>query len=235
MKWILLFLLTLSSLYGSTLEWNNVNWINGSTSQTITNVDNTNIDIEVIISGGTFLTDYPQVNNTLTGGQNPVNDSLMLLINENNAGEYVNININFSQPVNNISFNLYDVDTGPSTGFLQYTFQDDIILNTSPSEITTGITNINFENRILGFGESNSNSSDGNVILQYNSTLTNINFLYGSGPFTQTNPNQQAISISNLTFYPAIPEPSTYISGFMLLTILIYYKKFCNKKFDNLT
>lgn len=140
---------------------------------------------------------------------------------------YVRTTITFSQPVNNLQFEIWDVDraswrdeirniTGITTGNATF----------NPASITPRSTNTvgmsTTSNSVTADENPNPNNpatNDGgaDVVINFGTTSTNsIRFDYGNNPTGVGNPQAQLIWISGLTFDP-IPEPSVVLGGVLLL------------------
>ncbi|GHB96828.1 hypothetical protein [Cerasicoccus arenae] len=206
----------MTTCVASTLDWDALSWTPGSTSQTYNNVDGSGVNVTISISGGSFLTNYPQLNTDTTGGVSPAQKSLQLYINESSQGNGATVTISFSSAVNSLTLNLYDVDTG-SGGFFSRTFRDQVNFNQTPSSLTGSSANGVFGDTVLGLYENDSTSSGGNVTAVYNGPVSSVSFFYGAGIWTQSNPAGQAISLADFTFTSPIPEPSTYLFGGLLM------------------
>ncbi|WP_309380713.1 PEP-CTERM sorting domain-containing protein [Cerasicoccus frondis] len=205
-----------------TLDWNSLSWTPGSTSQTFTNVDGSGVDVTVSISGGTFLGGYPRLSTDITGGGPAGQNYLMMLINESSSGNGATVSIQFSSDVESLSLGMFDVDTGTG-GFYSRSFRDQITFADAPDSLTGSSANLVVNSTtVLGLYENANNSANGNVNASYSGARNNVTFFYGAGPFTQSNPAQQGISLSDMTFtyVSPIPEPSTYLIGAALLGLL---------------
>ncbi|MGE9294667.1 MAG: hypothetical protein ACQKBV_00050 [Puniceicoccales bacterium] len=214
-------LLCVQVVGAATFDWDDVTWTNGATSGTFTNVDGSGVDVSINISGGSFLSGYPQTNTANTGGFSNPGDSLQLFINESGQWSGMDVTITFSQPVENLSLTLFDVDVGPRANNNRRTFQDIVIFNTTPDNLTTSADNAAYAGYfVYGTGENDSNQGGGNVYATYNEAMTSVSFFYGSGWNTQNNPAQQAISLYDFTFTPTVvPEPGTICFGVALCVL----------------
>jgi hypothetical protein len=122
----------LQPTYAQLLDWNQLDWSRGAESQTFTNVDNSGIDITISLSlsydSATYrnksnsystttnwLSQGPDDDSTFGGDGSAQNgQSLYLGLNfasDDRTRSYLDVTISFSQSVQNVSFDLFDVDT----------------------------------------------------------------------------------------------------------------------------
>ena len=222
------------------LDWDAVAWNDGSLINSYDlNSDAIN-DVTVTITSqqaNIWATDpatgaqTPTVNQSLTGGLSPVQDSLNLAANLKTQSN-VTINISFTGAqagAANVSFTLFDIDV---------TTNSDIIDNIygvayDGSHVAATITNLGSAVTLTGTGlnqqlEGNAaaanNSSNGNATISFGSTIiTDVFFTFSN---TSGAPRFQNIAIGDVSFTP-VPEmnPATTAVASciaaMVLTILL--------------
>lgn len=248
------------------LDWNAVNWTSTwggtpptSVSQAFT-VEGVTVTITIARGSNTGTGEVSNPTSTPDDVNTPVTNAaneqgLMVDVdytsrtsNYTYAGgatdDYLTFTIAFSQTVNNVSFNLWDIDLGNDNTPSRY--QDVVIFNNSgvlptlslqagntDSEIFTDASGNSAVRGIASLGSStntgneNDTSETGNVNVYYGTTgVTSVSFRYFSGDgtrngtdinFSSGNPTLQRISLSDITF---VPEPSTWAAGGLLALLL---------------
>ena len=237
-------LLTAPGVKAVTLDWDATTWTPGSLSQSY-DVDPTNAgnDITVTISGDTgFLrSDYnapnaqtPALSTTLHGGLTPAENTLLLATDFSTSTDSLTITITFSanytQGVTNVSFNIFDLDSGTS-------FQDQLrsirgvgvdgatVTATyvgGPAVTTTGSFVVN------GAGlspDSGIGSNAGNLLITFSQPITSLSFVFGNGA-SITNPAYQTIGIHDINFSP-VPEinPAFVAAGLCAVAGLAFHRR----------
>lgn len=204
------------------LDWSDVSWTgstNSNQSDTFLNVDGSGIDVSISlsISTGNFATStFISNDNMLLAADYPDRDRL---------GNYIDVSFSFSKPVRTVSFSLNDVDRG---GTSSSAYWEDVIENLSGdgtasfvgSEITVDTTTDPGDTLYRGQDYNNWNS-DSRLTLFWDSAVSNVSFRYAGGENTRRNPGYQIIGMGNITFYEAVPEPSTYIFGGLISLAMI--------------
>lgn len=214
------------------LDWDGVAWTPGSLSNSYNlNGDGFN-DITVAIASqnqNAFTTDpttgmmTPAINQTMTGGLSPVQNSFMIAANLHTNS---NLTVQFSftggtagnlPGASNVSFSIFDIDV---------TTNSDIINNiygVAPdgSHVAAIITNVGSAVTLTGTGlgqtltgnvATANNSSNGNVTISFGSALiTDVFFTFSN---TAGAPRYQDIGIGDITFTP-VPEINPAISAAM--------------------
>jgi hypothetical protein len=216
-----------SPLSATLVDWNTLTWAPGSLSNSY-DVDpgHAGNDVTVAISGNTgqlvnalgTSTPTPAITSNLTGGFTPVHPSLQMSVDFTSNAQSITITINFSAyvtGVNNVSFNLFDIDFRNSGG---NTYQDTIsnitATNTTGGSIAPTITGLGSAVSLSGSGlgqvlsgtaVANDTTSDGNATISFNANnISSISFTYSSSA-TFPNPTYQHISLDNISFTPT-PE-----------------------------
>jgi hypothetical protein len=230
-----------TSLPAYLLDWNTVSWANGSLSNTYSNVNGSGVDVTVSITGSTTRLaagpnagdpQSPYLSNTvLTGGQTTPSNSLFILANYSNTTQQVVVTVTFSKAVANVNYTLFDVDRGTLVSGNSYTFTDQISNITSSNGTTTYASSLSTVGTgstmatsgtgtsqiVFGTGVSDPTQNLGNLTVNNGSqSVTSSTFTYGSyGATTQANPDQQGISLANISF-TVVPEPSWALASVLL-------------------
>ncbi len=219
-----------------TLDWNYVNWTNTTTFLQEFDIDpfHAGNDIRVSFSGATNRFDtadpsaasWPDDSSALTGGVSSTNQSLVLNMDYESTSEFLVVTITFlyTQGVNGVSVDLYDIDRA----FLTYrdyisgvrgvsgtnvyaatASVEDSSLVTVANNGTTNLTLTAQGNE----GAGNDNSDVSNATLDFGAnTLSSITFRYSHidlglfDPSETTDSAYQRIGIGPITYDP-VPEP----------------------------
>jgi hypothetical protein len=220
---------------GATLvDWNTLTWAPGSLSNSY-DVDpgHAGNDVTVAVTGDTgqlvnalgTSTLTPAITSNLTGGFTPVHPSLQMSVDFASNAQSITITLNFSAyvtGVNNVSFNLFDIDFRNSGG---NTYQDTIssitATNTTGGSIAPTITGLGrfvslsgsgLGQTLTGTGVANDTSSDGNATISFNANnISSISFTYSSSAMF-ANPTYQHIALDNISFTPTPEVNAGWIS-----------------------
>ena len=204
------------------LDWDQVAWGPGSLVNSYDlNGDSVN-DITVTINSQqaniwqndpTTGTQTPTVNQTLTGGLAPAQNSLMLAANLH-TNSSATIQISFTggpgnlPGANNVSFTLFDIDVTTNSDIISniYGVAPDgthvapTITNVGPAVTLSGS---GLTQKLTGNVASPDNSGNGNATISFGSTLIyDVFFTFGN---TAGAPRYQDIAIGDVTFTP-VPE-----------------------------
>ena len=208
------------------LDWDAVTWTPGSLTNSFNISGQGFNDITVAITSqnpGIFTNDpttgtqTPAINQTMTGGLSPVQNSLIIAANlHTNSNLTVQFSFTGAQAgANNVSFSIFDIDV---------TTNSDIISNiygVAPdgTHVAATITNVGsvvtlggtgLTQTLTGNAASANDSSNGNATLSFGSTLiTDVFFTFSN---TAGAPRYQDIGIGDLTFTP-VPEMNPAISA----------------------
>ncbi|RAK02313.1 hypothetical protein LX87_00433 [Larkinella arboricola] len=170
------------------LIWNN--YPDGSLSHTFLNVGDPAVNVGVGVSGNTSALAFREPNGRPLG--------LRLAADYSTSGNSVTVTIIFSQPVNNLSFSLYDIDF--TDGDSRY--QDLVVVNgtnagsTVSPTIGTTSTNTVTGNSILGI---NSTDMMGENTVSFTGPVNQITIQYIAGP-AFIDPETQEIYIGNFNW-----------------------------------
>ncbi|MCG8527484.1 MAG: hypothetical protein MI748_13965 [Opitutales bacterium] len=256
--------LTSFQLSAFELDWDQVDWSAGATSQTFTNVNSSGIDITIstVLSNdwyyhssngsgywarSNFIGDAPDDDQTFGGDWAAQNgESLYLGVNfatDDPTRSYLDVTVSFSQSVTGTSFQLFDVDRyyGEYYGGYEYGYQfEDVIFQIEGSNGgSAATTTVTYDDSKIDqgtmnsstayFGDTRRNSIDDQndnpasvLTIGWNDPIDQFSFRYASGPLAAADPGNQAIGLSNIGFYEysAVPEPSTYLSGGLIILVL---------------
>jgi hypothetical protein len=225
----LLLLFVAAGAQAVVLDWDANAWSAGNNSQSF-NVDPTNAgnDVTFTFTGATqkFRNDpvsgqaTPVTNQTVTGGLNPVQTSLLLGVDfhQNNT---ITLTVTFAPSyalgVQNVSFSIFGIDKNGST------YQDQVaaIYATSVdgvTQIAPTITNLGSAVTLSGSGsnqlltgnslvpESGAGSGAGNATIDFGgAAIVSFTLVYQDGIGARPNPTFQDIALGDLTFTP-VPE-----------------------------
>lgn len=213
------------------LDWDSVAWtagslnnsydLNGDASNDIT-VTLTTQNANVWTNDPTSGDMTPAVNQTMTGGLSPVQNSLMLAANLH-TNSNVTLQLSFTggpgglPGANNVSFTIFDIDVTTNSDII------DSIYGVAPdgTHIAATITNVGSAVTLSGTGLSQTltgdaaspnNSSNGNATISFGSTLIYDVFFTFSN--TAGAPRYQDIAIGDISFTP-VPEINPAISASM--------------------
>jgi hypothetical protein len=213
------------------LDWDGVSWTPGALSNSYNLNGDAFNDITVAITSqnqGVYTNDpttgtmTPTINQTMTGGLVPPQNSLIIAANLH-TNSNLTVHISFTggpgnlPGANNVSFTLFDIDV---------TTNSDIISNiygVAPdgTHIAATITNIGsavtpggtgLSQTLTGNAAAANNSSNGNATISFGSTLiTDLYFTFGN---TAGAPRYQDIAIGDISFTP-VPEINPAVSASM--------------------
>jgi len=215
------------------LQWGSEPWAPGSLSNSF-DVDpaNPGNDITVTVSGATgqlqpeLVSPYPMtpvITSDLEGGFGPTNKSLCIAVDLANQSQKIVVTVDFSaqyaQGVTNVSFTIFDVDLGNSSGS---TYQDQLSSITALSidgttliapTITTSVNNTlsgtglnQVVDGITSTSDTGPSSNSANVTISFGANaIKSFTFTYGSGSGTVADPTYQHIGLGDITFTP-VPE-----------------------------
>lgn len=198
---------TLVCPVGSTLfDWDTENWVAGATNVSSAVANLGTINFNIVIGNGVFVNSAgnggqsPARQTNFTGGNLPVQSSLILLTDFANRSSSVTTTISLPTAVPGAQFSLFDVDYAVNE------FADRVMITGAfnGAAVTPTLTN-NLANYIIGntgYGDGNaaSNSANGTVVVTFSTPVDTIVIVYGSHSIAPTNPFQQAISIHDINF-----------------------------------
>lgn len=213
---------------GYLLDWQALNWSGGGTTLNQWTVNRISggdpITVSFQFSGNTarFQTGYPAVSDLANGGVTGQR-SLLPVLNFNNTSQNITLTVNFSTPVYNVSFPMFDVDTLAPTGGTGG-FRDNVSIR--GANTITGTTNVVPSTRTPTFslpttsqspstvelfptdggrvrginGDSAVTQSLGTAITTFAAPINRFTWVYGNNGITTPNPAQQGVAINDITF-----------------------------------
>ena len=213
------------------LDWDGVAWTPGSLNNSYNLNGDAFNDVTVAITSqnpGVFTTDpatgtqTPAINQSITGGLTPAENSLMIAANLH-TNSNLTVQLSFTggpggQPgANNVSFTIFDIDITTNSDIISS------IYGVAPdgTHVAATITNVGSTATLSGAGltykltgnaASPNNSSNGNATISFGSTLIyDVFFTFGNNAGA---PFYQDIAIGDVTFTP-VPEvnPATVAAG----------------------
>ena len=165
-------------------------------------------------------------------GGNPSEEALHLHMDafQRNYDGYVEVVISFSRAVTGLSFDLFDIDNGGATQNTS-TFEDVIAdIGGSLNSVDVDPATVDYDSgsidRVVDPTRGDEyrgtywapDSEDVVLGLSWDEQVVDtVTFRYYAGNFSQRNPGDQGISISDISFASAVPEPGTVAGGALLL------------------
>ncbi len=212
-----------------TLDWSSSFapvWGAQATSGTATNIGGSGVNCSVAMTStgtaSTFISPYPRVNGAsdlVVGGSAA---SMEIDMNFTTNAQYMQVVYTFSSAVNNLTFNIADIDKQTTTS----TTYGDRVTVTGANGATTVLptlsksdptsTIVTIASNIAqcaasgagGTSASTTTDQRGTVIVNFGvSALTSITIRYDNVVGTQANPALQAIAIGNMSFQKIITLP----------------------------
>ncbi|MEY2561275.1 MAG: hypothetical protein QOG51_1690 [Verrucomicrobiota bacterium] len=225
------------------LDWDTVTWTPGSLNNSYDlNGDSIN-DITVTLTSqnaNVWTNDpvsgdmTPAVNQSITGGTSPVENSLMLAANlHTNSNVTLRLSFTGAQTgANNVSFTIFDIDITTNRDIIDTiygvaydgTHVAATITNVGPNVILSG-TGLN--QVLTGNAATGNNSSDSNVTISFGSTIiTDVFFTFGNNAGA---PRYQDIAIGDVSFTP-VPEINPAISASISCVLAIGLTVFVQRR-----
>ena len=203
------------------LNWDGVSWTPGSLNNSYDlNGDSINdITVTMTSKNNNFTNDpttgtmTPAINQTLTGDQSPVKNTLMIAGNLFTHSDItVQLSFTGAQPgANNVSFSIFDIDVTTNSDIIDTIYG----VALDGSLVAATITNVGSGVTLTGTGlnqvltgnvaspDSGPGSSNGNATISFGSTIiTDVFFTFSN---TAGAPRYQDIAIGDLSFTP-VPE-----------------------------
>jgi len=233
------------------LDWDAVVWNDGSlinsydvggTAQNDITISITSQQANIWALDPTSGSQAPVVNQTMTGGLSPVEDSLMLAANLKTQSD-ATIQLSFfgTYPgANNVSFTLFDIDVTTNSDIISSIYG----VALDGTHIAATITNVGSGVRLTGSGlgyvlegntASANNTSNGNATLSFGSTIiTDVFFTFSN---TAGAPRYQDIGISDITFTPVPeinPAAASTVSCVLALGLTVFMRRRAKSKAQSL-
>lgn len=202
------------------LDWDTVSWADGSVNNSYDLTGDAVNDITINITkrgnGPVFTNDpttgtmTPTINQTLTGGLSPVQNSLMIAGNLfTNSDLTIQMSFTGTQPgAANVSFTIFDIDVTTNSDIINTIYG----LAPDGTHVAATITNVGSTINLSGTGlaqtltgnsASPDNSGNGNATISFGSTIiTDVFFTFSNNAGA---PRYQDIAIGDISFTP-VPE-----------------------------
>ncbi len=150
-----------------------------------------------------------------------------------NSSLTITITFNYTYGVTGVTFPITDIDTAGSyvdqVRSFSGTYYGSPVANATLTALSGSTVNVAINNsgtasaNAVGTGTTEDILQDfSNVGVSFGATpVTQVSFVWGSGPGAPANPGNQLISIYDITYTPAVPEPSTLIAAGLLLAVCL--------------
>lgn len=185
-------------------DWDPLTWTPGSTSNsyplsTLGSIGFTLTNPGLWLNNAGLGGQSPNLQNVVNGGITGQN-SLVQLVDLPNRSARVVTTITLPKVMQGARFSLYDVDFGASQFADTVTIEGQLAGAMVTPVLTNGVANYIIANSAFGDGVANNDSADGTVVVTFNSPIDTIIIRYGNHTTAPTDPGQQAISVSDITF-----------------------------------
>ena len=223
------------------LSWDSVAWTPGSLSNSYDlNGDSINdITLTMTAQNNTFTNDpttgdmTPAINQTITGGQSPVKNTLMLAGNLfTHSDMTIQMSFTGAQPgANNVSFSIFDIDVSTNSDIISGIYGvalDGTHVAATITNVgsTVDLTGMGLNQVLTGNAASANNSSNGNATISFGATIiTDVFFTFSN---TAGAPRYQDIAIGDLTFTPVPeinPALAASLSSFVAVGLTVFLKR----------
>lgn len=232
-----------NSAHALVLDWDAVTWTDGSVNNSYDlNGDAIN-DITVALTTqdqATWAADpatgtqTPTVNQSLTGGLSPVENSLNLSANlKTQSNVWVQLSFTGAQPgAANVSFTIFDIDITTNSDIIETIVGRALDGSFVPATITNvgsavTLTGTGFGQQLTGNAAAANNSANGNATISFGSTvITDVFFNFSNSSGTH---QFQNIGIGDISFTP-VPEINPAISASVSCVIAIGLTVFVQRR-----
>jgi hypothetical protein len=233
------------------LDWDGVTWNPGSLNNSYNVNGDAFNDITVAITSqnpGIFTNDpttgaiTPTINQTMTGGLVPAQNSLMIAA-DLHTNSNLTVHLSFTggtagnvPGANNVSFTLFDIDVTTNADIISniYGVAPDgthvaATISNLGSTVTLGGTGLS--QTLTGNAASANNSSNGNATISFgNALITDLYFTFGN---TAGAPRYQDIGLGDITFTPVPeinPAISASVSSFVAVGLTVFMQRRAKKR-----
>lgn len=191
---------------GTTIHnWDTLSWTAGSTnnSYSVPFVGTTNFAITT--TGGTWQTLAllgglnPALQNQATGGLSPAQYSLSHYIDFTNTSQSVSTTVTLPTAVPGAQFTLFDVDWGSAQFADKITITGSYRGNSVTPILTNGVSNYVIGNSAYGDNTSDPTSSNGNLVVTFNTAVDTITITYGNHSLAPADPGVQSYMLHDIT------------------------------------
>lgn len=185
-------------------DWDPLTWTPGSTSNsyplsTLGSIGFTLINPGLWLNNAGLGGQSPNLQNVVNGGIFGQN-SLVQLVDLPDRAARVVTTISLPKVMQGAQFSLYDVDFGANQFADVVTVEGRLAGASVTPVLTNGVANYVIANSAFGDGVANNDSADGTVVVTFTSPIDTIIIRYGNHSAAPTDPGQQAISVSDITF-----------------------------------
>jgi hypothetical protein len=246
-------LLIAKNASGVLLDWDSASWTSGSLSRSF-EIDSSNPgnDVTITITGNTSRLDNntPEINQAVTGGLSPTQDSLQFYLDLHSRSESITVTItfNYTMGVDSVAFKLFDIDKNNDPGN-DSVFTDQVRnirarFNSSPyvgASVTGSSANSVSNNgatnaTVTGTALSAENSGNGNASIGFGTNIVNqVTFTYGSSSANPwSDPSVEWISLHDISFR-RVPEMSTAAilgGGCLAFLVLVIWRQWRHSPAD---
>jgi hypothetical protein len=221
----LLVLLSPASVRGTVFDWPSSGWTAGApapgqtVTQSFTNVTPNDITVSINNNGAsnqgaTWQTGYPAIDSTTeTGGFSGVNALQIYVVAQSSTSSYIRTTVTFSNPVINLSFQIWDVDAFSGQFADRISNIQAIALGGTtvwPDSVTSAIAGYNtitgtgLSTIVLGTANAANNTNQGTIDISFAGPITQFSFDWSNNDPAL---GAQAIALGPLT-YTIVPEMS---------------------------
>lgn len=167
-------------------------------------------------TGGTWQSGYPAINSTLLNGGTPGTNGLQLYLgSQSSTASYILTTVSFANPVTNLSFQLWDIDSASPyidtiTQIQALAYGGGVIGATSVTSAVPGfntITGTGLSTVVTGTATADNTTNEGTINISFNAPITEFSFRWLN---TDSSLGSQGIGLGPLTYTAVpVPEPST--------------------------
>ncbi len=156
-----------------------------------------------------FINNTPSITTNYTGGGAAGTRSLYLFVNNDSEADIFTTVVTLPAAVPGLQFTIFDVDYADNAFTDKVTISGKYNGNTVLPRLSNGTANYIEGNSAIGDGASRTTDGYGNVVVSFDSPVSEITVIHSNHlPTTRNNPRSQAIAIHDFTFC----RPSTSLS-----------------------
>jgi hypothetical protein len=195
-------------------DWDAYDWPTGYLSQTYPGVGLPATDFMYTFSGDTQhlqLFHSPDINQIITGGLSPSEDSLFIAADFITNTEEIQLTISLPMDIYNVSFTVMDIDApnGPNgIDKLRITGIDSLGVTRLPILTPADPSCVNISSNVIsGLCFVNNNTNNGNVAVEFSSGVKMIYIVFGDAGLVQ-DLQSHGFALHDITFYTEAPPPT---------------------------